>query len=470
MPRQRIAHIKRMLGARAITEDGMRFLAQSVDPFHDEDFPPTGYPDVSTDKSIVACIEKTVSIAAPATITTGTWDCHITSLPLMSGYSTSTNGGTAPTLCSHAEGSLTAAHPAVTAWTSANIPGTVPDLGPLMIATAQTGSNTYAAVNNFPGPTSFGCLDPGFAYSVGNSRLVSMGFEVANTTSDLYKQGAVAYYRMPQTIQETSIIALTTGTTGPVVPVRLCRMPPVNLAEAMLLSGTVMREAADGAYVPVTLSESNIPFKTGANKFYGMRYQDSELGAVVDNSNSSYNVLTGAFSVDTRYEEAQVDTCGAYFTGLSLQTTLQVTVRFYVEKIPAPYDTQVVVLTRPAATYDPVALELYKRVLVSLPPGTRLSDNASGDWWRAILKVLSAAAPVIGTVLGPFTGGLSVPIGAGIGGLAKVIDDNAEKKKSSPPLSHPTPSNPAPAATALPRGSRLRTIAERQAASRPVAQ
>jgi len=473
MPRNRLNLIRTQASGRPLTEDGMRWLAQTVDPFHDEDFPPTGYPDVSTDKSIVACIEKTISVACPSTISTGTWDCHIASLPIMAGYTTSTNGGTSPTLCSMNEGSLVAAAPAKTAWTSTILPSTTLDLGPLVIATTQTGLNTFPSLAGSGGPVNFGCLDPGFSYATGNSRLVSMGFEVANTTAEINKQGAVAYYRMPQTVQDTMLISQTSATTGPTVIARLCRTPPVSLQEAMLLSGTVVREAKDGAYIPVTLSETNQPFKTGRNVLYGMRYADGETTAMSGALYTSYTAASGFFTQDVRLEEALVDTCGAYFTGLSLSTTLQVTVRFYVEKIPAPADTQVVVLTRNAAEYDPYALELYKRIIVALPPGSRLADNASGDWWKSVLSILGKAAPFVGTLLAPFTGGASIPIGAGIGtvagGISQAIEhrqrNNTNKEENKPV---PAPRNrSAPGPVPAPRSRMLNTTKGQVVNARP---
>lgn len=90
------------------------------------------------------------------------------------------------------------------------------DLGGIAILTGPTGAilnlsnfnaNSNNAVTSLPLP---------FDYLTGSSRVVAMGFEVVNTTSDLYRQGLVTVYRQPQpSVQvvnyQTTIASTTSG-------------------------------------------------------------------------------------------------------------------------------------------------------------------------------------------------------------------------------------------------------------------
>jgi hypothetical protein len=440
MSRQRQKNIMSILGGRQISPTGVNWLTQALDPFHDTDIPPTGFPDFSTDSSIVACIEKTVSISCPASISTGTWDAHIFSLPLMAGTVTTT--GNAPAWSVRNEGTLTAGVGAAFSVTPGVMQGlnNTMDLSNINYIIQPSGSNTLPTVATAAfTPSAAGWVDCGQTWSNGNSRLVALGFEVANTTAEISKQGAVAYYRCPQAYQDGSIYLSPTSSLGAIVPARAIRYPPANLAEAMLLRGTIVREAAEGAYVPVTFSSSVNDFKTRKTVVLGLRYSDQEGYPLLTNA-PTFTSTTGLLSNDVSIEEAPFDTCGAYFTGLSLTTTLQLTVRFYVEKVPAPFDSSLVVLSRPAPPYDPIALELYKRVVAQLPPGTRLADNADGDWWNSLLKVVSWAAPMVGTLFAPLTGGASIAIGAGVSAAAKAAADYDSSRGKSEVV-HKTPSN-----------------------------
>lgn len=445
----RSSRLTSALNGRGASEQGINWLSQAVNPFPDVDVPPTGYPDWSTDASIVACVEKTVSISCPASISTGTWDCNIFSLPLLAGTVTSSTSGT-PQWSVANETSPTVAPPTFYQFNPGAMQGlnSTMDFSTVNYCIQPTGSNTLPAVGtaNFA-PSAFGWLDAGQTWTNGNSRLVALGFEVANTTADLNKQGAVAYYRCPQASQDSYLLSHPSATLAIPLLVRHYRYPPVNVGEAMLLRGTVVREAQDGAYVPVTMCSSDNDFKTRRGMPLSFRYGDIEGAPIITNI-PTVSSTTGQFGDDCSIEEAPFDTCGAYFTGLSLSTTLQLTVRFYVEKVPAPYDSALVVLTRPAPPMDPVALEIYKRIIADLPPGTALADNASGDWWKTICNIVSTAAPILGAVAAPFTGGASLAIGSGIGTAAKGLSQIGGKPQ--PTTSHMvvsrTPTNTTPEA------------------------
>lgn len=432
----------------------MNWLTQAIDPFHDTDIPPTGYPDWSSDASVVGCIERSVSIGAPGGISgTATWDVNICSLPLMAGtYTASAPVNNTPVLRTYVQptGNLLSAPATGTTWTPTPV-GLNPavDMSTIVYSGVASGNNTFPTASSVITPLSFGFVDAGATWSNGNSRLVAVGFEVANTTAEINKQGSVAYYHCPQSVQTDTIMCPdTTGVLTQTLVQHKIRMPPANLGEAMTLRGSVMREAAEGAYIPVTFSSSVNDFSTAKTAALTLTTTDTN-GALLLTTRPSYVLATGTFTADTQIETAPLDTCGAYFSGLSASTTLQLTVRFYVEKVPAPSDSQVVVLTRPACPCDPVALEFYKRIISDMPPGTRLCDNADGDWWNTLLKIAALAAPAIGVIAAPFTGGASIAIGAGIGGALKAAQEYDTSRGKKPEIVHKTPSNGAPSSNRI---------------------
>jgi hypothetical protein len=120
------------------------------------------------------------------------------------------------------------------------------------------------------------------------------------------------------------------------------------------------------------------------------------------------------------------DTTGVFLTGLSKETTLTVKLKVYVERAPTWAEPALSVLASPSAGYDVRALELYAQVVNLLPPGVKVSDNAFGDWWRAIVSIVKNVAPAVGLALSPVVPGAGI-IGMGVGRLAGVVEDASNK-------------------------------------------
>jgi hypothetical protein len=97
--------------------------------------------------------------------------------------------------------------------------------------------------------------------------------------------------------------------------------------------------------------------------------------------------------------DAHIETSYAHFSGLAHDAVLQLVSIFIVEIAPTPANITLLSMASSSALYEPKALELYSRMLTQLPPGTKVGNNASGDWFRTVLKtagmVASAIAPII---------------------------------------------------------------------------
>jgi hypothetical protein len=96
-----------------------------------------------------------------------------------------------------------------------------------------------------------------------------------------------------------------------------------------------------------------------------------------------------------------MSTAGAYFTGLSPQTTLFVTWRVGLERLPAANKPTFLALAQPSATYDPNALLLYNLIANHLPPGCPQGWNDLGKWFNTIAnvakQVIPSAFPMVST-------------------------------------------------------------------------
>jgi hypothetical protein len=113
------------------------------------------------------------------------------------------------------------------------------------------------------------------------------------------------------------------------------------------------------------------------------------------------------------YYQFNLNLSGAYFTGLSEETTLTVTSRFYVEISP-PLSSSLLDLVTPPAQFDPFAINLYTRVVNMMPPGTRKGDNDAGDWFRHLgVNAAKAAQSMLTTPL-VRSALSSTPLGAGV--------------------------------------------------------
>jgi hypothetical protein len=440
--RKRIARL-RAVAPKNLTPEGANALIQLIDPFHDTDVPPTGFPDFSTDASVVACVEKTVSIQCPASITTGTWDCNIFTLPLLAGTQTASTNPPAWSQ-SFIPSGLTSAVPAAGTFTPTPVGLNVStglDFSTVNYVTCQTGTNCLPSGATQVTPATSGYIDAGQTWTNGNSRIAAGGMEVVNSTAEISQQGAVAYYHMPQVSYDNAIMLPSNSATTNLLGLeKRMRMPPTNIAEAMLLRGTVVRKAKDGGYVPFTFNSSENDFANTKNVVTTLAYTDGPGSRVLTNR-PTYSTTTGLFNADASCQNAPLDSNGMYFTGLSLTTSLQLTCRFYIEKVPAPADAALAVLTRPACPYDPVALEWYKRIIRDMPPGTAVADNASGDWWNSLLGIVAKAAPLVGAVLAPFTGGASLAIGGAVSAAAGAAQSYDTARGE---IVHKTPSNMPP--------------------------
>lgn len=399
-----------------LTEDGANWLVASLDPYHDFERSLSGYPDISTSKSVVRLIQQTKTVTVPATAGAGLWDCHVVLVPFSATDDGTTTGPVLdfdPWYLDETLGNNVGL--AASEITSGTGGGTVTIL--TMPAGQQSWFTDGATTKTVYGmsPVILGNGAPG------SMRLVAGGFEVTNTTAEIYKQGSVSVYT-----HGTSMTADTySNAAGDSWPATTYSGFVTSSTQAFRTPGSVQWEAADGVYVPARFATNVNPVVTPDCR--------ATLMCVERNGSDStnYNYLDRLSKVNNRsrsFYHFPINTSGAYFTGLSNQTTLTVTSRFYVEMVPA-LSSNFIDLASPPAEYDPWALELYTRVANSMPPGCRKGDNDAGDWFRNAARKASAftanalSNPAVSGLIGMSPLGAALPALKSLSAMGMKIPD-----------------------------------------------
>lgn len=406
--------LDKLVGSHQLTADGRDWLKLTLDPFHDYNHSVAGYPDSDASQTLVSCYQYQFDMSAPNGVA-GNWDAHIFTTPqVTSMYNLVVSEGNT--------------------WTWATV-AAAPDTvayGPLTMQYGPAGANLAPAVP-MPVNTTYSCLPAVNVTDVskGISRIIGMGFEVTNTTSDMYKQGAVTTYRMPQySAPAGTISAQKTGDYTGTLPIQRFRQPPKSVAEANLLKGTRTWSAADGVYAVAALSSIDNPLLPLANVAL-LHGQNAAPGVTTSAVLSPYsfegtkNAPPAISTVGaTPTQSSRFDTTGAYFTGLSNQTTLTVKLKVYVERAPTHTEPELSVLATPSAGLDNMALQIYSQAISQLPIAVTVAENGLGDWFRDVARVVAKIARPIGTVMdiaAPGTGAMARRIGDIAGGMDKLL-------------------------------------------------
>lgn len=384
--------LDKLVLSNSITQDGRDWLTLALDPFHDMDHAVAGYPDSDTSRTVVSCYQYAADFSKPAGVTTSTWDAHVFSLPFAkdAGDLTMYDGATSAGAGVYTPDVGTVGKTRNLINVEINNAGS--SLFPTSHAEAVAGTRSVVSL---PTPVTY--------WSGTSSRILGMGFEIVDTTADVYKQGALTAYRMPQMPSLTQQAYQSAAMEGTIEALRY-RTPPSSPAQAMLLSGTRQWLASEGAYVVCTQSSVLNPMCTDSSTgimLVGGNFRSAyaELGthnAVTVNAPPAASVLYSTPTVHFPF-----NTSGVMLTGLNANSTFRVKVKIYVEQAPLPYQNDLVVLATPSAPYDPVALEAYSKALTHVPVAVVAGDNSFGDWFAGVADVLSKVALPISAALTP---------------------------------------------------------------------
>lgn len=473
---------------KQITQEGKDWLTAAVDPFHDYEITQLrGFPDMATEPTVVIRIQQALDVSAPSTCSAigANWDCHICLSPIdwigindpIPTHQGQPAGYTAMAL-SNPRGA-----PGVTGsgFIQAIPSGTPYQLMPtarvdgLLVNSVQSasagGSNLTFTPLHFPaGDTGFYkgqgiVLDEFMDFQEADLpvyRILYSGFEVVNTTSSLFAQGACTVYEYGHSYEITG----ATAENYNLAPTQYFRCPPNDLAIAKSMPGAQTWEAKKGCYNVAKFQTDN-PFTAAGSTMYVVQQNKEvgdvnsgyggsiahpttpEMGSFISPGIGSVNSVTmpvpqGTFTAN---HFSRMTTTGAYFTGLSPQTTLTITWRVAIERLPSANKPFMLSLASPSASYDPDALALYSLICTRLPPGCPQNFNDLGKWFGMVAdvakEVLPHAFPLVGAAQMMLSHLGKPALAAGLGAVANATNSNRSQQKShSARQPNPRPSVP----------------------------
>ena len=419
--------LNKLVSEGTISKCGSDWLIAAIDPFHDKQLASLqGWPDLESGSSVVRCIKQSVTVARPSTVpATDNWDAHVIQWPWLTG--------------AYANGFSATATRAGQIFTYPNPPATTAPVGGLQIFGMP--ANTDLSILQAGNVRQIGRLDMDPDYTQGAGRVIGMGFEVHNTTSQLNIQGAVCVYRM---MANSRLPTLFVGTqaggaaTYPITGVPV-RFPPSNLQQALLLQGSRQWEAKEGCYCVSAFNDAENPAYPIVPTVPIIPAVDDREGAgslgAFNFANPGVVVAGTTTAASPELRVHPIHQSGAIFSGLSPTTTLTVNWNVYYESFPALSQLDILPLASPSCEYDPDALDLFERILQDLPVGVMVKENGLGDWF---LGAISDAAKFVSPLL-TATGN---PLAMGAGVLTKYIGDTAGNyaKRSNPPSTWETES------------------------------
>lgn len=395
------------LASAGISSEGRDWALLALDPFHDSQLEVVGKCDSQIGRSIVFDIRTTTSVSKDPSLAAGNWDCHIAFIPTcrMGESSGKTSvfrpvNGVAP--------------PVPNEFDAAEDTGTrLPD-GVVVACQNLSGLDTFdpdSSAVRYDALSIDEFLQPNGRHSV-----VAAAVEVHNTTAEINKQGSVTCYRFENRAMPGSYSL----PGSPALPLfaRTINAPPRTLELAKKMGG-VTWDASAGVLLPLAFSNADAA-PGGFTPAVSVIVQDN--GFLFANNNRS------ARTADPCGLDLHMDSSGAYFAGLSEETTLTVTLRMCLEVFPPP-SSDLMSLAKMSPPLDFEAMQLVSRIQATLKPGYPVSENGFGDFFRGIAgtlgKVLKPIAKGVGYVV-PGAKAITNPIGDL---AAEMIKLNKKKKK-----------------------------------------
>jgi len=440
------AYLAKVGASLGLTECGRKWLTMAIDPFNDSLRNHDGFPDGSGALNIVEQIKETASILAPTGLGTATWDCLVLNFPWVlpqkffagAAQLSATTGATADLNNNLLNGYITNG-------------GATAGLGGCTAFAAASTVNNWS-LSTLPAAIQTQIIPPPQVVA-GNYRITNMGFEVQNTTAPLFKQGTVTLFRTPvPTRSQASVSSVTlTGSPNFQIPAKVLNIDswPVTSQAAFIAPDSFSFNAENGVYIPSVFNDLNdmgysksdttVPFIVMGVPNGGTPSESSnQNGLPVPPSPST--IPTGGSPLFGGMEWAGVHISGCLFTGLSPQTSLQLNVKWGIEKFPSQNDGTLIPICKEVPDRDSVAIALYSHIIQSMPVGCMFGDNGFGDWIQDALNIAKEyIAPVLSAIPHPAAQGLKgfIDVGSTLVNYQKPKGQQQQQKKQQSVASIP---------------------------------
>lgn len=387
------------------TDEGRDWLTIALDPFHDFSRRCAGFPDEQVGNTTVQVFRHRISLTAPNSIE-GSWDCHISSLPILQGPIGQREINTFTAVPAEQFIDAPSGFQSWKTYENDNAPNY--PIGTINIARVPAGSPTWPTINYSSHP-----LHPDSVFEAYNAvpetadtapmRIIAAGFEFHNDTPPLYKGGASTTYELTQTTRFEGVEAYSVDKFA---YTQRMRMPPATVEEAALVPGAVGLSAEQGIYCPLVLDVHNNDYEMVRPTNVAVVSQDVYPDVFATGTSVPTNVaVVGVPPVNqgiffNRLRTAAVNTVGCYLTGLPNQSVITLEMVFVVESRPTPANPTLLTLSSPSCPYDREAIELYTKIRKTLPPGVPVSMNAKGDFFRMVKSAAKTFAPKVPGMIG----------------------------------------------------------------------
>jgi hypothetical protein len=453
---RRSNELEKALQNRNVSSDGVDYLRTALDPFHDYQKNPEGYPDMNSSRSVVLCLTQSTTLTCPGAVS---WDALIYNAPFQMTEDDGT--GQVALLCSSG---IDAVHGSINVNTTDTSPQT--EYSTFNIVTVNTGLSVHPnltvnfAPTNYTSQAFHGKHDDLLDHA---SRLIGVAFEVHDISAEINKQGSVTVGSLP--CNTTSVVRRYYDSTaasilGELTGIMKCydvMAPPSLLAYASQYPNSATWEAKKGVYAVAKMSSIDNPVVqvepagiasmvtplhhliadglTIANATHPNTFVDYEVSEV------PHEVL-----IPPMVQRCNFDTTFAYFTGLHPDGSLRVVMRTFVEYFPR-HGQVLLSSATPSPAYDAKALRLYSEIAPKLPVAVPVDWNAGGKWWSVIKSVAKEVIPTVLPMVTAIAPELAPFVAAGetaykVGSAAVRASKKKQPSKPAPRKVNPQMGNP----------------------------
>jgi len=443
----RSLNFEQLTRACGCDRDAQNWLKVAVDPFHDYNVQLAGIPDNDSQSSAIQMVPKVYQITAPAGLDAGeTWSAHIATLPLASTHLANSywrqdvTDATGDASLNVGDNTWEGPVGTITVITHGDNPGTYGTGNMSYPVTKHQGLDFGLDANATPAKRTSVAFSLDDDNKATMKKLIAGGFEVHNDTAALYKQGSVTVYSSGQGIQrDCSRVRYGSASVDyNDQNIRRSRQPPESKAAAGSMPDARTFEAAEGCYVPIRLGDDTHYSISTRSNFATESYDTTDSS--VETAGFITRPLDTAFvykKFTGMHRPLDIETTGAYFSGLSPETTLTLTVKFVIELCPTTANPSMLYMASPTALYCPRAIELYHQLIRAMPPGVPVNFNAKGDWFRMATKVIGDIAPQVAPMIGLASPQLALAATAA-GAAARVANKATKVNQKQPPSQRST--------------------------------
>lgn len=374
----------------SLTPEGVNFVRQRFDPYHDLPIKPTGLPDSYDGATITRCLKRTITVSQTSgggVATTTPWDLHVFNTPLLT------------------QNNFRRVKDSQAQFARVDFSEEPFRYGGLMImSNNQSGDNfDYETFDTSDSTFLLGTLELKESDIQNNMRVIAQGFEVMDGTANLYQQGVLTCYRQNQP-QETDFSA--TIISHPLVDPTLqyymndqafiIKTPPVNTGAALLIPGSKQWLVKEGSYTSIdyhtnpvmTLPRLVRPCLQSEERPNGASALSTQFTSAAFSGNDAFVPIPGtspaSFLAVNKLQVVRphpVNQSGIFLSGLHPLATITINCIWYIESAPDGDDEELLTLASASPELDTFALMMVSELRRDSPVAVKLKENYLGEWF-----------------------------------------------------------------------------------------